>query len=45
MTATCKVTLTVRPTRAAYPPCGLPVAANGLCAKHEADRIRLGGTK
>jgi hypothetical protein len=24
-------------------PCGEPAGPNGLCAQHEADRIRLGG--
>jgi hypothetical protein len=38
----CRVTVAAE-TRRGTTRCGLPVVANGLCAKHEAERIRLGG--
>lgn len=43
---TCRVTLTtfVRRGRSTVRPiCDQPVVKHGLCAKHYADRLRLGG--
>lgn len=44
---TCKVTMfhLVPPRRGKMkiPACGRPAVAHGLCEKHYADRIRLGG--
>jgi len=50
VTAGCKVTLFhLAPVNRGWhglvlPLCARPVVAHGLCAKHYADRIRLGGT-
>ncbi len=50
MSETCPVTIwpphSTEPRKRHYArPCGLPANDRGLCDKHEADRVRLGGGK